>query len=258
MVSLLEMLDFAAADFLVMFTTLTQLTAYQGKAISFMPDGQEQLVSTLNNLNEHASRIGMRFVMNQIRTIYDYLETGTVKASRLADMLEQLSKRVHEELSARTFFCLSDNKSLFFQWYWLADTPLSRPSLESVRDEFQRAGRCFAFGENTACAFHLMRIVEWAVKQVAQSLGSPSSIKSLIDAADVIRSRMEEKYQTKSDDWKKTEPFYAQILGDIQAFSRGYRNDTAHNLERTYDEREAKYLLGVVENFAIHVIQELS
>ncbi len=178
-VSLLEMLDFAAADFLVMSTTLTQLTAYQGKAINFIPGGQKQLVSTLNSLNEHASRLGMRFVMNQIRTIYDYLETGTVKASRLADMLEQLSKRVHEELSARTFFCLSDNKSRFFQWYWLAGTPLTRPSLESVCDEFRRAGRCFAFGENTACVFHLMRVVEWAVKEGAV-------LQVLSDALDCI------------------------------------------------------------------------
>ncbi len=255
-VSLLEMLDFAAAEFLAMCTTLTQLSAYQGKMV-LVPGSRDALITTLNTLNEQASRLNMRFVMNQVSTIYAFLEAGGGKTSQLSEMLEQLSKRVHEELVERQFFTLSTDKELFFQWYWLADTAIGRPALQSIREEFHRAGRCFAFGENTACVFHLMRVVEWIVKQVAKSLGA-HKVTSLHDAAEVISDQMQKKYQTKSDDWKSAEPFYAQILNDIQAFSRGFRNDTAHNLERVYDDREARHLIGVVENFAIHVIQHLN
>jgi hypothetical protein len=34
-------------------------------------------------------------------------------------------------------------------------------------DEFQEAGRCFAYGENTACVFHLMRVADFYFRRVA-------------------------------------------------------------------------------------------
>src|SRR5437879_5446787 len=37
-------------------------------------------------------------------------------------------------------------------------------------EEFQKAGRCFAYGENTACVFHLMRVVDFYLREVARSL----------------------------------------------------------------------------------------
>ena len=72
-----------------------------------------------------------------------------------------------------------------------------------------------------------------------------------------ISAEMEKKHQTKTDSWKASEPFYAEILTDIMAIGRGHRNPALHELERTYDERETQYMLTVIEVFASHVAGNL-
>ncbi len=66
---------------------------------------------------------------------------------------------------------------------------------------------------------------------------------------------MEEKYSTKTDDWKQLEPFYASILTDIQAISRGHRNPTLHEIEKKYTDADAHYLLTVTEAFMNHLAE---
>jgi hypothetical protein len=68
---------------------------------------------------------------------------------------------------------------------------------------------------------------------------------------------MEKKYQTKTADWKAREPFYANILTDIQAIGRGHRNSALHDLQKKYDEGVARYMLTVIETFANHVADKL-
>jgi hypothetical protein len=68
---------------------------------------------------------------------------------------------------------------------------------------------------------------------------------------------MEKKYQIKTDDWKKNEPFYAEILTDLQAIGIGHRNPTLHELEKKYEEREAEYMLTVIKDFARRVAEKL-
>lgn len=55
----------------------------------------------------------------------------------------------------------------------------------------------------------------------------------------------------------ETEPFYAGVLTDIGAISKGHRNPTLHEFERTYDERETRYMITVVSGFTIHVGRQL-
>jgi hypothetical protein len=52
-------------------------------------------------------------------------------------------------------------------------------------------------------------------------------------------------------------PFFGEILTDIQAIGRGHRNPVLHELEKKYDEREAQYMLTVIEGFAIRVAGKL-
>jgi hypothetical protein len=139
---------------------------------------------------------------------------------------------------------------------WLADSILANKYVETV-DEFQKAGRCFAYGENTACIFHLMRVTDFYFRRVADSLNLSYDSRNWQGIGDKITRSMEQKYQNKSDDWRKAEPFYAAILTDIQAIGRGHRNPALHELERTYDEREARYMLTVIEGFATHVAEKL-
>jgi hypothetical protein len=46
---------------------------------------------------------------------------------------------------------------------------------QDVADELQEAGRALAFGLNTACVFHLVRVVEAGLRALAANIGSRKS-----------------------------------------------------------------------------------
>jgi hypothetical protein len=177
-------------------------------------------------------------------------------SDRIQHHVEAIYKTLKAELGSFLLRAIPKEKSKYCNPRWLTDTPAFEKFPDTV-DEFQRAGRCFAYGENTACIFHLMRLADFYLRKVADSLNVSYEARNWHGIGDKIRVEMEKKHQTKTDDWKKKEPFYAEILTDIQAIGRGHRNPVLHELERKYDEREALYMLTVVEGFAIHVAQKL-
>jgi hypothetical protein len=176
--------------------------------------------------------------------------------NRLGHHVETIYSVLRAELGAMKIGVIPREKNIYCDPEWLIDSLIYLKYPDTV-DEFQRAGRCFAFGENTACIFHLMRVTEFYLAKVGDSLGVPFNPLNWGAIGNHITKEMEKKYLTKTTDWKAKEPFYAEILTDIQAISRGHRNPALHELEKKYDEREALYMLVVIQGFATHVASKL-
>jgi hypothetical protein len=168
---------------------------------------------------------------------------------RMAHHCESIYKTLTAELNAVMLRVIPKEKTKYCDPKWLADSILYAKFPDTI-EEFQKAGRCYAYGENTACVFHLMRVCDFCLRKVADSLNVSYDARNWHGIADKISKTMEQKYQLKKDEWKKQEPFYAEILTDIQAIGRGHRNAALHELEQKYDEREALYMLTVIESFA--------
>lgn len=175
---------------------------------------------------------------------------------RSAHYAEAIYETLRAELGSLKLRVIPREKAGYCDPKWLTEGLLMSKYSDTV-DEFQRAGRCFAYGENTACVFHLMRVTDFYLRRVADSLNVLYDSRNWQGIADKISKAMEQKYQNKTSDWKKAEPFYAEILTDIQAIGRGHRNPALHELEKKYDEREARYMLTVIESFADHVARQL-
>ena len=171
--------------------------------------------------------------------------------------IDQLLRRVHEELKARSFRYVE--KPHYELGLWLMNRDLrSVASHPDIRPEIEAAGRCYAYGEGTACVFHLMRVVDYGLRLVARSLSIEFDARSWDGIGKAIEKKMRERYSDKTDDWRVVEPFYAEILTDIQAISRGHRNPALHELEKVYTERDAEYLLTVTVSFIQHVLVHTS
>jgi len=247
-VSLFDMLKYAAAAFYKLseeFSTLAQTPMLLQK-----PEIQKQCQLSLNELHDYCEQLELPLSKNQIATIIDAVNGDDIERVRRSFL--ELQKRVYEELEAKACFCLPGNKVRYWNPVWLLDTPIY-DKFRSAWEEFQRAGHCYAFGENTACVFHLMRIVDFGLRQVAKSLGIEYEARNWNGIGNKIQEKMEQKYKTKTADWKKSEPMYAEILTDIQAIGRGHRNPALHELEKKYEERDAQHMLNVVEGFMLHL-----
>ena len=214
------------------------------------PENLQQLQLSLNELHEYCEKLNLPLSQNQIETVVDAVHGNDVEAVRRSFL--ELQKRVYQELKAKVVFCLPGEKVRYWSPFWLVDTKIY-DHFPSAWHEFHRAGHCYAFGENTACVFHLMRIVDFGLRQVAKSLGIEYDARNWSGIGKKIQQKMEQKYDTKTDDWKKSELMYAEILTDIQAISRGHRNPVLHELEKKYEERDALHMLNVVEGFMLHL-----
>jgi hypothetical protein len=272
-VSLLEMLEFAAADFVEVAHNLGLILGERQKPIA---EQKAAPLDTLAKVIPACSNLGLKVTSEQIGSLLVEITkaspAGTVKVnpggqfqirgarlslSRYVYYAEAIYSTMRAELGTRTFKAISVEKLLFCDPKWLTDGILYDKYPDTV-DEFQKAGRCFAYGENTACIFHLMRVTDFYLRKVAGSLDLSYDGRNWHGMADKITKTMEQKHHTKSDEWKQAEPFYAEVLTDIQAISRAHRNPVLHELEKTYDEREARNLLTVIEGFANHVASNLS
>jgi hypothetical protein len=247
-VSLFDMLQYAAAAFYKLseeFSTFALTPMVLTK-----PEVQQQLQLSLNELHEYCEKLNLPLSQNQIETVVDAVHGNDVEAVRRS--FAELQKRVYQELKAKVVFCLPGEKVRYWSSFWLIDTKIY-DHFPSAWHEFQRAGHCYAFGENTACVFHVMRIVDFGLRQVAKSLGIEYDARNWSGIGNKIQEKMEQKYNTKTDEWKKSEPMYAEILTDILAIGRGHRNPVLHELEKKYEERDAQHMLNVVEGFMLHL-----
>jgi hypothetical protein len=173
---------------------------------------------------------------------------------RIKNMAHHLSSVIHSELDGEMFFHMESSRVEYFHPFWLVDKPIN-DTFPRAHEEIQSAGRCYAYGEPTACVFHLMRVIDAGLRSVAASLGISYDAQNWSGIGQKIQSRMEEKYSTKIDAWKQSEPFYASVLTDIQGISRGHRNPVLHELEKKYADSEAHYLMTVTEAFMSHLAE---
>jgi hypothetical protein len=208
---------------------------------------------------EEAERIGLPLSAQQAKRVVQMWKTGDKEGVGRGAM--ELHNRVLDELETVCCYIVSREKTGYLEQSWPTNVCIE-DAFPSAIPEFKRAGRCFAYSENTACVFHLMRIVDLGLQAVAASLTVPCDARNWAGIAEKITRAMEQKYQTKTDEWKKSEPFYAGILADIQAIGRAYRNEAMHDAKKVYEEQDALYLLTVVDhlitNLAEHKIKELS
>lgn len=273
-VSLLDMLEFAANEYIEIAHRFGMvLGAVHGQPANQVIDLSKELERLLEGTNrlgllvtrdsigefllevvkEHPGSVSMTGTGDDRMVRYNNISLNN---ERTCHHVEAIYSTLKAELRTTLFKVIPKERAKFCDPKWLTTGPIFEKFPETV-DEFQRAGRCFAYGENTACVFHLMRVADFCFRKVAGSLEIPYDARNWHGIANAISKKMEQKYQTKTDDWRQKEPFYAEILTDVQAVSIGHRNPVLHELENKYDERDADYMLTVIKSFAKHVAVNL-
>jgi hypothetical protein len=250
LVSLLQMLRYAAEDFWKASELLTLIAGMP--ALLNDPNGRNNAVHKMNELLKHLDDLGLKVSLKEAEKMLPAFNSPDTSPERIGDLARHLSSVIHSELDGEMFFQLEPSKAEYWHPAWLVDSPVYT-LFPRAHEEIQRAGRCYAYGESTACVFHLMRVIDSGLCAVADSLEVNHDARNWSGIGTKIQSKMEEKYQAKSDAWKQSEPFYASILTDIQAISRGHRNPVLHEVERKYTDAEARYLLAVTEAFMCHL-----
>lgn len=121
----------------------------------------------------------------------------------------------------------------------------------NVAYDLREAGDCLALGRNTACVFHLMRVLERGLAAMAIKFGLEWEHRNWQQVIQDIEAELRNRSKAPKTTAERADlEFYSQTAAHFLIFKDAYRNFTAHARGR-FDEHEATRLF---EN--IHVFME--
>lgn len=159
--------------------------------------------------------------------------------------LHHINSRIFDELNRHFYYPVTEAYAATYA----NSAPFGEDvynNFPSARLDIQDAGKCIILGQGTAGVFHLMRVMEVALKVLGRDLNVPYA-PSWERYIEQITTNMGVKRATKSAAWLKKEPFYKQIVGDLTAIKTAWRNPTMHIHEVFSVDRATTIYQAVVE-----------
>lgn len=235
----------------------------------FLSDSANDIGLTLACVKEDCNKLNLISAMKQldrIEVIFERLDTKVLAVDELTALFAELRRRIEEDLEESVFYqveservrlCFarsrSNNLTEFFiktpEEFFSADVVKKFPS---TAEEIAEACRCFAFGRNTACIFHLMRVLELGLTPLGAIFGVSLAHTNWAPALDQIESSIRKMSNdpswTAQVDWRDQQEFYSQAASYFRVLKDAWRNHTAHARGR-YDQSEAMDILVAVRGF---------
>jgi hypothetical protein len=160
--------------------------------------------------------------------------------------ISEILKFAEHEMSSRLFFSVDASKEDYCQGPHLFGAEVAEKFPSAIYD-IEEAGKCLAFDRGTACVFHCVRIMEIGLKSLSQALRIPYA-PSWESHLRQINDKVSAKYKTKGISWRRDEPLFKELAGDLMSIKIAWRNPTMH-IVRNYLTDEAEQILQAVRTF---------
>lgn len=246
------MRQFFTGYFFAFAETLERMSTY-GTRRTFRPDhepiplkdilgGAERLPVLLGECQKN----GFAASAATIERMLNLYRRREVKIADLRSLAAELKGRLHDELRQALFFRVDSENAKYFVTPNLFGDAVAEHYAPAISD-IEEAGKCLALARPTACVFHLMRVMELGLKGVAKALEIPYA-PSWESYLRQINARIAEKHQHKDAAWRKEEPFFQEVAGDLTSIKIAWRNPTMH-IVRKYSSLEAEQIFAAVRTF---------
>lgn len=130
----------------------------------------------------------------------------------------------------------------------------------SIRYDVEEAGKCLALSRSTACVFHLMRVMEAALRVLARTLNDPRLNPDVNRSWDAIlkkcREELDKPLAQRSPEWREDEKFYSGAAARLTAVKDAWRNPTMH-VGTKYTPEETQDIWNHVGAFMRHLATKL-
>jgi hypothetical protein len=175
-------------------------------------------------------------------------------SEELAQELYDLRQRFTDELGHYLCLILSREKARLWTTPQLFGPGVFERFPAAIYD-IEEAGKCLACYRGTAAVFHLMRVMEAGLEAVALALGIPYA-PSWESYLKQIRLEMDKKWDAKSDEWKRDEPFFREVAAHLYAVKVAWRNPTMHIVNQ-YAPEQAEDIFNAVRAFMKRLAERL-
>ncbi|SRR6266849_504177 len=227
----------------------------QDKSSEISTNDRKNAPRTMRELERACRDLGIKVTELTVKDLISSIKRKSkpLKYSGFIDSLKVVDKTMKRELSLVTLFVLPAKACAYFE----PESPFFGNEFESKFPsavyELDEAAKCIALMRDTACVFHLMRIMEIGIQAVRASLGIPSPIKDSErnwgKILEKIKEEMGRRSAAKPLEWNANDKeFFAEAYASLDAVRVAWRNTTMH-VENKYTEDEAEHIFGAVRGF---------
>lgn len=277
LVSLWAMLQVHARRFVTLLDDLGRLQLQFSKGTAF--DDPRVLGSVLSAVRQDCELLDLVSASKQVETIRDTLgrmsdQRITPTWSQLTGLIAELRRRIEEDLEECVFFqvppdkrrrCFKRNRKDGITEFTLktaaeflgAEVVTQFPSAAL---DIEEAEKCFSRGCETACVFHLQRVMEIGLRALGHSLNNPNLDPKRNPSWESILKKSDEELQKpaaqRSPEWQTAPQFFAEATANLRAVKDAWRNPTMH-IQVWYDAEKATEVVNSVGAFMRHLATRL-
>jgi hypothetical protein len=181
----------------------------------------------------HTSDLAKRLIDREPPETYDVMVSA----------LDHLNDSLSHELEKEAVFRIPPERKTYFERDDLFG-PAVATAFPSCARDIERAGSCYALGQEDACVHHLMMVLERGLKALAARVGVSGHYASW----QVIINEIEKKLKSSSLPVPER-VFYNEVNAQFSFLKVAYRNHSEHAHDDLYDMPKALHILDHVKEF---------
>lgn len=182
-------------------------------------------------------------VMKAIERTQNKLNQGS--AAAISKALENTIQVIFDNLHGIMFLHIMSGSIRYYNEKQLFGPEVAGKFPQIVLDDIEEAGKCFALNRYTACAFHLMRVMESGVQKLGDKLNvSLTNDKCWDTILKDSRTKINAQYPKSHPEnvrWKS-------LLAKLETVKDAWRNPTMHP-KATYTKEHAEEIWFAVKIF---------
>ena len=172
---------------------------------------------------------------------------------------EDAQGRLTDELELQPFYRLTVNAAALYEDA-LPFGDIVGKQFPSVTFDISEATKCLALQRPTAGVFHLMRVMEAALRAVARTLQDESVDPAKNPTWQRILGRFDAELAKpladRTERWRADDPFFSGIAAHLRAVKDAWRNETMH-VGAKYTDAEAWDIWNHVGSFMRHLATKI-
>lgn len=206
-------------------------------------------------------QIDLKFSLKYINQTEDLLRkhkdsNEPIPKEWAVDWFQAINQRITDELESLSFFHIPTEKVEFYENSMEKFGQQVSTVFPDAIFDIDESGKCFGTQRNTACVFHLMRIMEVGLRFLAEKLNIPATIPTWDGILKKIDAELQKEKKDKSQEWLGLESVIAEAASHLRAVKTAWRNPTMH-IEKKYTDEEALDIYSAVRGFMRHLATKL-
>jgi hypothetical protein len=224
-------------------------------AMPVIDSHRKKFSETLQLLKNSYESINLEITIDQLDRIIRRLSDANYTYGQAERDIENLESRMADELKRKHFLSLSSHEAEIFKnprdgW----DEVINKyPNLTT---DLEEASKCLAIGIDTACVFHLMRVMEAGLQLFGGKIGvtfpEDKVWQVILDQANKAIKAMPEK----TGDEKRFKSTYAELSAHLYNVKLAWRNNVMHPKE-SYKHEEAEEITRDIKKFMRYLVVEI-